>query len=92
MYFIASPSAGNFKLIGKSHLKFDLDSFVPEHLPQPTASIYGDVNVASNTLLAGPDFERPLSTHTISYERDKDGPCGTGLLTGSYRRMLGADI
>lgn len=76
----------------KSHLKFDLDNFVPEHLPQPAASMYSDLEQPRNTLLDGPNFEEPLSRYTISATKDKKSPCGCGLLTGNYRKMLGADV
>ena len=86
MHFLYPAS---FKLTNKSHLKFDLDGYVPEHLPQPTDNIYGDLAKPRNTLLTGPDFEDPISKYTIS--QTKDGKCGCGLLTGKYRQMLGAD-
>jgi hypothetical protein len=53
--------------------------------------MFSDLRSPVNTMLAGPDFEKPLSRYTLSQTGYKDGPCGKGLLSGSYRKMLGAD-
>lgn len=90
MRFIDNPSA-SFGLVNKSHLKFDLDSSDEVTLTQPSADMFSDLRSPVNTMLSGPDFEAPISRYTLSQTGYKDGPCGKGLLSGSYRKMLGAD-